>query len=85
MSALATTTAISINTTAAQAAEDDDRRLSSGSFGDMPTHLAEQVCPLAQLNPGILPPRLVLHRVILLLFQHVVVSLCLVASHVVYT
>lgn len=43
MSAMAVTPAISINTGANPAAEVDDRRLSSGSFGDMPTHLAEQV------------------------------------------
>ena len=43
MSAMAATPAISINTGAHPAAEVDDRRLSSGSFGDMPTHLAEQV------------------------------------------
>ena len=29
--------------TGASIAEVDDRRLSSGSFGDMPTHIAEQV------------------------------------------
>ena len=41
MSAKPSAPAITINTTAQ--AEIDDRRLSSGSFGDMPTHLAEQV------------------------------------------
>ena len=43
MSAMAATPAITINTGAEPMAEVDDRRLSSGSFGDMPTHLAEQV------------------------------------------
>ncbi len=43
MSAMAATPAITINTGAEPPAEVDDRRLSSGSFGDMPTHLAEQV------------------------------------------
>jgi len=43
MSAMAATPAITINTGADPPAEVDDRRLSSGSFGDMPTHLAEQV------------------------------------------
>lgn len=43
MSAMAATPAISINAGADSTADADDRRLSSGSFGDMPTHLAEQV------------------------------------------
>ena len=43
--------AISINT-GVSASEVDDRRLSSGSFGDMPTHLAEQVgrCALSSVS-----------------------------------
>ncbi len=49
MTAMAATPAMSINT-AAQVAEVDDRRLSSGSFGDMPTHLAEQVCVLSLIQ-----------------------------------
>ena len=40
MTAAADPAALSVNTAVPEV---DDRRLSSGSFGDMPTHLAEQV------------------------------------------
>lgn len=43
ISHLAASAVVPINTGVSMA-EADDRRLSSGSFGDMPTHLAEQVC-----------------------------------------
>lgn len=42
MSHMAVSPVVPINTSVSMA-EADDRRLSSGSFGDMPTHLAEQV------------------------------------------
>ena len=42
MSHLAVSPVVPINTSVSMA-EVDDRRMSSGSFGDMPTHLAEQV------------------------------------------
>ena len=42
MSHLAVSPVVPINTSVSTA-EVDDRRMSSGSFGDMPTHLAEQV------------------------------------------
>ena len=43
MSHMAVSSVVPINTSVSMV-EVDDRRMSSGSFGDMPTHLAEQVC-----------------------------------------